>query len=38
MVLSWQLQMPHLIPSYEEATGIRNKYLLVDLGLQTPEE
>ena len=37
-VLSRQLQMPHLLPAYEEATGIPHGYLLVDLSPQTPEE
>jgi hypothetical protein len=37
-VLSRQLQMPHLLPAYEEATGKPHGYLLVDLSPQTPEE
>jgi hypothetical protein len=37
-VLSRQLQMLHLLPAYEEATGRPHGYLLVDLSPQTPEE
>jgi hypothetical protein len=37
-VLSRQLQMPHLLPAYEEATGRPHWYLLVDISPQTPEE
>jgi hypothetical protein len=37
-VLSVQLQMPHLLPAYEDATGQPHGYLLVDLSPQTPEE
>jgi hypothetical protein len=37
-VFSRQLQMPHLLPAYEEATGRPHGYLLVDLSPQTPEE
>ena len=37
-VLSRQLQMPHLLPAYEDATGRPHGYLLVDLSPQTPDE
>jgi hypothetical protein len=37
-VLSRQLQMPHLLPAFEEATGRPYGYLMVDLSPQTPEE
>jgi hypothetical protein len=37
-VLSRQLQMPHLLPAYDEATGKPHGYLLVDLSPQAPEE
>ena len=37
-VLSRQLDMPHLISAYQEATRIPHGYLLVDLSPQTPDE
>jgi hypothetical protein len=37
-VLSQQLQMPHLFPAYEDATGRPHGYLLMDLSLHTPKE
>ena len=37
-VLSRQLQMPHLLPAYECATGRPHGYLLIDLSPQTPDE
>jgi hypothetical protein len=37
-VLSRQLQMPHLLLAYEDATTQPHGYLLVDLSPQTPEE
>ena len=37
-VLSRQLQMPHLLPAYEDATRVPHEYLLVDLSPQTSDE
>ena len=37
-VLSRQLQMPHLLPAYEDATRVPHGYLLVDLSPQTSDD
>lgn len=36
--LSRQLDMPHLMSTYQKATSIPHGYLLVDLSPQTPDE
>lgn len=38
VVLSRQLDMPHLISAYHDATRIPHGYLIVDLSPQTPDE
>lgn len=38
MVLSRQLDMPHLISAYQDVTRQPHGYLIVDLSPQTPDE